>query len=97
MLRQAEIVRWLAGSAAQQSNGSGGDPSALLHRLQLGHAGASSGAGSQVPPPLSATSPVLSLAAAAAMCSLASERQQCMAESSLCSPTRCCDDKAVGL
>ena len=48
MLRQAEVVRWLAGSAAQQSDGSGGDPSALLHRLQLGRASASSGAGTQV-------------------------------------------------
>ena len=49
VLRQAEVVRWLAGSAAQQSDSSGGDPSALLHRLQLGHAGTSSGAGTQVP------------------------------------------------
>ena len=48
MLRQAEVVRWLAGNAAQQSDGSGGDPSVLLHRLQLGHVGASSGAGTQV-------------------------------------------------
>ena len=54
VLRQAEVVRWLAGSAAQQSDGSGGDPSALLHRLQLGHVGASSGAGTQVSAPPSA-------------------------------------------
>lgn len=47
-LRQAEIVRWLSSNRAQQSEASGRDPSALLHRLRLGQATAPSSAKQQV-------------------------------------------------
>jgi len=47
-LRQAEIVRWLSSNPAQQTEAPGRDPSALLHRLQLGQANAPVSAGQQV-------------------------------------------------
>ena len=47
-LRQAEIVRWLASNPAQRTDTPGRDPSALLHRLQLGQASAAPPAGHQV-------------------------------------------------
>ena len=47
-LRQAEIVRWLASNPAEHSKAPGRDPSALLHRLQLGQPSKPSPAGHQV-------------------------------------------------
>ena len=47
-LRQGESVRWLASNPAQQHEAPGRDPSALLHRLQLGQASAPSPSGPQV-------------------------------------------------
>ena len=47
-LRQAEIVRWLSSNPAQQTEAPGRDPSALLHRLQLGQANAPLSAQQQV-------------------------------------------------
>lgn len=47
-LRQAEILRWLASNPAQPTEASGRDPSALLHRLQLGQASAPPSTGCQV-------------------------------------------------
>ena len=47
-LRQAEIVRCLSSNPAQQTEAPGRDPSALLHRLQLGQANAPLSAGQQV-------------------------------------------------
>ena len=47
-LRQGESVRWLSSNPAQQHEAPGRDPSALLHRLQLGQASAASPSGPQV-------------------------------------------------
>ena len=47
-LRQGESIRWLSSNPAQQHEAPGRDPSALLHRLQLGQASAASPSGPQV-------------------------------------------------